>query len=127
MRAEQHHNAMNVTRREPLPGLPVVGRLFRAAILLSISLAFCVAASDAQDASGPLTPPPAEEHNVHRVTTSETTEPPPPLPPAEIIKKFSAKEDEYFRARIQYGYKKSIKVTQYGPDGKPSGEFQLVL
>lgn len=86
-----------------------------------------VLAANAQDASGPLTPPPSSEHNVHRVTTADVTEPPPPMPPAEIIKAFSAKEEKYLLERIQYGYKKSIKVTEYGQDGKPSGEFQLAV
>jgi hypothetical protein len=77
----------------------------------------------AQDASGPMTPPP--EHNVHRVTTTQPAEAPPALPPAEIIKDFSAKEEQFLRTRAQYGYKKSIKLTEFGPDGQPSGEYQL--
>ncbi len=64
---------------------------------------------------------------MHRVTTTDVAEPPPSLPPAEIIKRFSAKEEEYLRARIQYGYKKTIKVTEYGTNGQPSGEFQMAL
>ena len=79
----------------------------------------------AQDANGPLTPPP--EHDVHRVTTTQPMEPPPALAPGEIIKEFAAKEEKFLRARVQYGYKKTIKLTEFGPDGQPSGEYQLTV
>ena len=80
-----------------------------------------------QDASGPLTPPPSDTHNVHRVTNSEPAAAPPPMAPAEIIKAFAEKEDQYLRARMRFGYKKTIKVTEFGSDGQPSGEYQVVL
>jgi hypothetical protein len=79
----------------------------------------------AQEPTGPLTPPP--EHDVHRVTTTQPTEPPPAVAPAEIIKSFAEKEEKFLRARIQYGYKKTIKLTEFGKDGQPSGEFQLAV
>jgi len=82
--------------------------------------------TSAQDATGPLTPPSDETH-VHRVTTTEPAAVPPPMPPAEIIKVFAEKEDQYLRARIRYGYKKTIKLTEFGKDGQPSGEYQVVL
>ena len=80
---------------------------------------------NAQDPTGPLTPPP--EHDVHRVTTTQPTEAPPAMPPAEIIKSFAEKEEKFLRARVQYGYKKTIKLTEFGKDGQPSGEFQLAV
>jgi hypothetical protein len=79
----------------------------------------------AQDANGPLTPPP--EHDVHRVTTTQPMEPPPVLAPAQIIKEFAAKEEKFLRARVQYGYKKTIKLTEFGADGQPNGEYQLTV
>lgn len=79
----------------------------------------------AQDSNGPLTPPP--EHDVHRVTTTQPVEAPPSMPPAEIIKSFAEKEEQFMRARVNYGYKKTIKLTEFGTDGRPSGEFQLTL
>lgn len=102
-------------------------RTVRAATIFMFACAtiFYGEAATAQDASGPLTPPPVEEHNVHRVTTTETTEPPPPMPPTEIIKEFAAKEEKFLRARVQYGYKKTVKVTEFGKDGQPNGEFQI--
>ena len=94
---------------------------FLCAIMLSAMVA------SAQDSNGPLTPPPEETHHVHQVTNTDAMEAPPTLQPAEIIKAFSAKEDQFLRASGQYGYKKSVKITEFGPDGHPSGEFQLEL
>ena len=88
---------------------------------------FASPAMRAQDPTGPLTPPPSEEHNVHRVTTTDAPEAPPALPPEQIIKEFAAKEEKFLRARVQYGYKKSIKLTEFGRDGQPSGEFQVTV
>jgi len=79
----------------------------------------------AQESNGPLTAPP--EHDVHRATTTQPVEPPPALAPAEIIKQFAEKEEKFLRARVQYGYKKTIKLTEFGTNGQPSGEFQLTL
>jgi hypothetical protein len=95
--------------------------------LLAVGLMFgCGVVARAQDTSGPLTPPPAEDHNVHRVTTTEAASAPLGLPPAEIVKAFAEKEDRYLRARVGYGYKKTIKLTEFGKDGQPSGEYQII-
>jgi hypothetical protein len=51
---------------------------------------------------------------------------PPSLPEAEIIKRFSQKEDTYLMARTHYFYRKTIRIQEFGPDGRPSGEFVLV-
>jgi hypothetical protein len=93
----------------------------RVAVLISC----CAVRVNAQDPTGPLTPPP--EHDVHRVTTTQPTEAPPAMPPTEIIKSFAEKEEKFLRARVQYGYKKTIKLTEFGKDGQPSGEFQLAV
>jgi hypothetical protein len=96
-------------------------------LLVAVLVLGSGAALPAQEGTGPLTPPPAAEHDVHRVTTSETLEPPPALPPDQIVKAFAEKEENYFRARLQYGYKKSIKLSEFGRDGQPSGEFQITV
>ena len=86
---------------------------------LSIS---CIPALLAQEnAPGPLTPPP--EHNVTRVVGVPEAEAPPSLPPAEIIQGFSKKEEMYQGVRPQFAYRKSIRIQEFGPDGKPSGEY----
>ena len=98
--------------------------LQKTALLAAISI--CSAAiSHAQDANGPLTPPP--EHDVHRVTTTQPVDPPPAMPPAEIVKAFAEKEEQFAKLRGNYGYKKTIKLTEFGNDGQPSGEFQLTV
>ena len=77
----------------------------------------------AQESSGPLTPPP--EHKVHRIESAPTPEA-PDLPLEEIIKRFSQKEDEYLEARIHFWNRKTIRLQEIGPDGKPLGEITLV-
>ena len=110
MKPEKYDGLMNVLQYGALA----------AALALS-----CAAEVRAQDPTGPLTPPP--EHDVHRVTTTQPTEAPPSMPSAEIIKSFAEKEEKFVRARVQYGYKKTIKLTEFGKDGQPSGEFQLAV
>jgi hypothetical protein len=79
----------------------------------------------AQDApKGPMTPPP--EHHVVRMGNVPEPEAPPSLPEAEIIKRFSQKEEEYLLSRTGYTYRKTIRIQEFGPDGKPAGEFVLV-
>jgi hypothetical protein len=75
-----------------------------------------------EQAPGPLAPPP--EHNVRRVVGVAEPEAPPSLPPAQIIKSFSQKEDEYQSARPQYSYRKTIRIQEFGPNGAPTGEYQ---
>ena len=79
----------------------------------------------AQDAQqGPIAPPP--EHHVTRVGNESEPEAPPSLPEAEIVKRFSQKEDEYIVSRTHYTYQKTIRIQEFGADGQPSGEFVLV-
>jgi len=97
----------------------------RTALFLVVFLALSLVTL-AQDApQGPLAPPPE-----HRVTRSIGTEPetpaPPSLPPEEIIKRFSQKEDEFLAARSRHTSRKSIRIQEFGPDGKLSGEFLRV-
>jgi len=99
--------------------------LWRNALVAAMLMAFCYTARG-QDA-GPLTPPPSDTHNVHRVTTTDPAATPPPMPPAEIIRQFAEKEDQYLQALVRYGYKKTIKLTEFGKDGQPSGELQVVM
>jgi hypothetical protein len=97
------------------------GRILAYAILPCAAIVFSAAAR-AQE--GPLTPPP--EHNVHRVGTEPTPPAPPALPPEEIIKRFAQKEDQYIVARGGYGYKKTVRLEEFGPDGQPAGQLLLV-
>ncbi len=60
---------------------------------------------------------------MHRVLGVAQPEAPPSLPPAQIIKAFSQKEEEYLAARPQYSYRKTVRIQEFGPDGKSSGEY----
>jgi hypothetical protein len=92
-----------------------------SAVLLML---FVAARLPGQESSaGPLTAPPPE-HDVKRVVGVPEPEAPPSLPPAQIIKGFSQKEDIYVTARPQYSYRKTIRIQEFGPDGQPSGEYQ---
>jgi hypothetical protein len=90
-----------------------------SALLLAVSP---VTTCSQDQSPGPLAPPP--EHTVHRVIGVAQPEAPPSLPPAQIIKGFSQKEEEYLTARAQYSYQKSIRIQEFGPDGAPTGEYQ---
>jgi len=79
----------------------------------------------AQDApQGPIAPPP--EHHVTRIGNESVPEAPPSLPEAEIIKRFSQKEDAYILSRTHFTYRKTIRIQEFGADGQPAGEFVLV-
>jgi hypothetical protein len=79
----------------------------------------------AQDApSAPLAPP--AEHDVRRVGTEPEAAAPPTLPPDEIIRRFSQKEDEFLAARPNYGFRKTIRIDEFGEDGKPAGQFLMM-
>jgi hypothetical protein len=101
----------------------------RSALLCAFLLCVFVLTRPAAPAyaaqQGPLTPPP--EHDVHRVGTEPVPPAPPSIPPEEIIKRFSQKEDQYIVARAGYSYKKTVRLEEFGPDGKPSGQLSLVI
>ena len=98
----------------------------RKVCMLLVLACFAASVVKAQDApKGPLAPPP--EHEVHRTTGAPEPEAPPSIPAAEMVKRFSQKEDQYLGARGRYGYHKTIRVEEFGEDGKPSGEFTVEL
>lgn len=97
----------------------------RAALFLGVFLAPGLATHAQDSTSGPVAPPP--EHRVaRRIGTEPEAEAPPSLAPDEIIRHFSQKEDEYLVARSRHTFRKSIRLQEFGPDGKLSGEFLRV-
>src|ERR1700719_3067055 len=78
----------------------------------------------AQESSAPMAPPP--EHDVKRLGNTPEPAEPPSLPPEEIIKKFAAKEDEFVAVRPTYGARKTIRIDEFDPLGKLSGQFLMV-
>jgi len=97
--------------------------ILRAASFASILAggAFCTHAQDAPQA--PINLP---EHDVRRLGTTPEAPAPPALPPEEIIKRFSQKEDEYLAARLGYGYRKTVRIDEFDHEGKQIGQFVLV-
>jgi len=95
-----------------------------AAFLLVVLLLAGMRVAAAQEPKqGPLPPPPSRE--VKRIPVEATAEP-PPIPAEEIVRGFAQKEEEFFRARSAYTYRKTVRVQEFGEDNKPAGEFQLV-
>jgi hypothetical protein len=90
-----------------------------------LALIFGVSPLLAQDApQGPMAPP--RDHHVVRIGNEPEPPAPPSLPEAEIIRRFSQKEDEYLATRSHFTYKKTIRIEEFGPDGKLAGEYVLV-
>ncbi len=72
----------------------------------------------------PMAPPP--EHDVRRMGNTPEAAVPPALPPEEIIKRFSEKEDEYLAARPGYGSRKTVRIDEFDRAGKLAGQFLMV-
>src|SRR5580700_10898596 len=73
---------------------------------------------------GPMEAP--AEHHVTRIGTEPEPPAPPSLPVEEILRRFSQKEDEYQKSRPNYGFRKSVRIQEFGPDGSAIGEFLRV-
>jgi hypothetical protein len=71
--------------------------------------------------AGPQAPPP--EHKIDRVVGAPQPVAPPDLPPTQIISAFTKKEDLYQAERPLYSYRRTIRIQEFGPDGKPAGEY----
>jgi hypothetical protein len=72
---------------------------------------------------GPMRPP----ANATPPAPLPVTKPEPPsIAPEEIIRRFAAKEDEMFRAVMGYGFQKSVRLEEIGPDNKPTGQVEIV-
>jgi hypothetical protein len=90
-----------------------------AAISLALSVGPALFAQE--NAPGPLAAPP--EHHVTRIEGLGEAPAPPSLPPIEIIQTFSKKEETYQSTRSTFAYRKTIRIQEFGPDGRPSGEY----
>ena len=49
----------------------------------------------------------------------------PPIAPDEIIRRFSAQEDQLARLFTTYAYRKTVRLEEIGPDGKVSGQAEI--
>src|SRR5579862_9337920 len=46
--------------------------------------------------------------------------------PQTIIQRFAAKEAEFAKARENYTYRQSVKLTELDPSGNPMGKWEMV-
>jgi hypothetical protein len=95
--------------------------------LFAIAGVFGVGVTALRAQEGPQGPMEAPaEHHVSRIGTEPEPPAPPSLPVEEIIRRFSQKEDEYLKSRPNYGFRKSVRIQEFGPDGGLVGEFLRV-
>jgi hypothetical protein len=83
---------------------------------------FCSLAQDSPQA--PMAPP--SDHTVVRMGTQPEAGDAPALPADEIVQKLAQNEDQYFAVQPTYGYRKTIRIDEFGPDGKVAGQYLLV-
>ncbi len=94
----------------------------RALVLAFAGSLLAISGAAAQESpAGPQAPPP--QHKIDRVVGTAKPEAPPDLPPAQIISAFTKKEDLYQAERPLYSYRRTIRIQEFGPDGKPAGEY----
>ena len=93
--------------------------IFLASLLVFLWTALRATAQE--NPSGPLAPPP--EHKIERVIGVAQPEAPPSLPPAQIISALAKKEDLNFAERPLYSYRRTVRIQEFGPDGKLAGEY----
>jgi hypothetical protein len=98
--------------------------LFRAAVAFGFSGAMTCSLFAQQPPEGPMDPPP--EHHATRISNVADPGEPPNLPIDQVITKLAQEEDTYFLARAKYTYRKTIRIQELGPNGKPAGEYLLV-
>jgi hypothetical protein len=103
-------------------------RRIGAICVLLIAAAVCLCSAGAtralaQASSGPQTPTKAPE--VIRIPATPVPDKAPPISPEEIIRRFAAKEDELAQIIQTYSYRKIVRLQEFGPDGKPSGQSEI--
>jgi len=125
-----HHNNMkHGMKRDGLKRFSgAKSGMVRAAWTLGLALLIGGALGGAlraqQPPEGPMAAPP--ELKVERIGNTSDPGEPPNLPIPQVIKKLTQQEDTYLLARNQYTYRKTIRVQEFGPDGKPAGEYVMV-
>lgn len=77
----------------------------------------------AQAPTGPLTLP--KPPDVVRLPNRPAPEK-APMPPEEIIRRFSQQEDVLSLALGDFTYRKTIRLEEMGPDGRPAGRAEVI-
>jgi hypothetical protein len=105
--------------------MKLLGRFLVSLLAMGGLFGVGVSGSRAQGSSqGPMEAP--AEHHVSRIGTEPEPPAPPSLPVEEIVRRFSQKEDEYLKSRPNYGFRKSVRIQEFGADGGVVGEFLRV-
>jgi hypothetical protein len=79
---------------------------------------------DAQQPTGPQTPP--KTPDIVRIPTRPAAPAEqPPIAPDEIIRRFSAQEDQLARLFTTYAYRKTVRLEELGADGKVAGQAEI--
>jgi hypothetical protein len=105
--------------------MKLLGQFFVSSLAMAGLFGVGAAALRAQGTSqGPMEAP--AEHHVSRIGTEPEPPAPPSLPVEEIVRRFSVKEDEYLKSRPNYGFRKSVRIQEFAPDGGVVGEFLRV-
>jgi hypothetical protein len=97
--------------------------MFFATLVLAAVAASAPAVAAQANATGPMPQPPPRD--VVNIPVNSQPEP-AAIPPMEIIKRFAAKEDAFAQASRSFGYRKSIVVQEMGPNGKPTGQVEVI-
>ncbi len=95
-----------------------------AFVLFTAVSGFLALPLNAQEPAGPQEPPKAPD--IVRLPThpAAPTEQ-PPIAPEEIIRRFSAQEDQLARLFTAYAYRKTVRLEEIGADGKVSGQAEI--
>jgi hypothetical protein len=93
-------------------------------VLIAAVAGFFAVPLIAQEPAGPQTP--AKAPDIVRLPThpAAPTEQ-PPIAPEEIIRRFSAQEDQLARLFTAYAYRKTVRLEEIGSDGKVSGQAEI--
>jgi hypothetical protein len=99
-------------------------RTFALLVAVACGSACLTAPLRAQQPVGPQTP--AKSPEIVRIPTRpEAPKEQPPIAPDEIIRRFSAQEDQLAHLFVTYGYRKIVRLEEIGPDGKTSGYAEI--
>lgn len=93
-------------------------------LLMAAAAGFWAAPLGAQEPAGPQTP--AKPPEIVRIPTRPgAPAEQPPIAPDEIIRRFSAQEDQLARLFTTYGYRKTVRLEELGADGKVAGQAEI--
>ena len=97
---------------------------FASLLLVAAAAGFLAATLDAQQPTGPQTPP--KTPDIVRIPTRPAAPAEqPPIAPDEIIRRFSAQEDQLARLFTTYAYRKTVRLEEIGADGKVAGQAEI--